>query len=160
MILVSLTLWLPRGFANFPKKTNFLIEVFPFRGLLISMGFDYFKAPRSLFAVREGERRIRRSYSKELLEGASKWAGPRKQNGKSQRFSLRFSSLEGLLVYGGEFTLMSSCFDGCRWAEDSRTGPQTRIKKRWKPENPPGASRNLSFTFFVSEASVGVEARG
>src|SRR6266481_2319015 len=36
MILVSL--WHPRGFANFPKKTNFLIEVFPFRGLLIVEG--------------------------------------------------------------------------------------------------------------------------
>ena len=51
---------------------------------------------------------------------------------------------------------MSSCFDGCRWSEDSRIGPQTRIKKRWKPENSPGAGRNLSFTFFGSEASVGV----
>ncbi len=38
MILVFLTLWLPRGFADFPKKTNFLIEVFPFRGLLIIGG--------------------------------------------------------------------------------------------------------------------------
>ena len=66
----------------------------------------------------------------------------------------------GPLNIWGEFTLMSSCFDGCRWAEDSRTGPQTRIKKRWKPENSPGAGHNLSFTFFVSEASVGVEARG
>ena len=65
------------------------------------MGFDYFKAPRSLFAVREGERRIRRSYSMELLEGASEWAGPRKKNGKSQIFSVRFSSLEVLLVYMG-----------------------------------------------------------
>jgi hypothetical protein len=27
------------------------------------------------------------------------------KNGKSQRFSVRFSSLEGLLVYRGEFTL-------------------------------------------------------
>ena len=32
-------------------------------------------------------------------------AGPRKENGKSQRFSVRISSLEGLLVYRGEFTL-------------------------------------------------------
>ena len=43
----------------------------------------------------------------ELLEGASEWAGPRKKNGKSQRFSVRFSSLEGLLVYRGAFTLIS-----------------------------------------------------
>ena len=32
-------------------------------------------------------------------------AGARKKNGKSQRFSVRFSSLEGLLVNRGEFTL-------------------------------------------------------
>ncbi len=35
------------------------------------MGFDYFKE-RSLFAVRQGERRIRRSDPMELLEGASR----------------------------------------------------------------------------------------
>jgi hypothetical protein len=34
-------------------------------------------------------------------------AGPRKENGKSQRFSVRISSLEGLLVKRGEFTLIS-----------------------------------------------------
>jgi hypothetical protein len=34
-------------------------------------------------------------------------AGPRKKNGKSQRFSVRFSFLEGLLVNRGEFTLIS-----------------------------------------------------
>ena len=34
-------------------------------------------------------------------------AGPRKKSGKSQRFSVRISSLEGLLVYRGEFTLIS-----------------------------------------------------
>jgi hypothetical protein len=34
-------------------------------------------------------------------------AGPRKKNGKSQRFSVSFSSLEGLLVNRGEFTLIS-----------------------------------------------------
>ena len=34
-------------------------------------------------------------------------AGPRKENGKSQRFSVRISSLEGLLVNRGEFTLLS-----------------------------------------------------
>ena len=34
-------------------------------------------------------------------------AGPGKKNGKSQRFSVRFSSLEGLLVNRGEFTLIS-----------------------------------------------------
>jgi hypothetical protein len=34
-------------------------------------------------------------------------AGPRKENGKSQRFSVRFSSLESLFVYRGKFTLIS-----------------------------------------------------
>ena len=34
-------------------------------------------------------------------------AGPRNKNGKSQRLSVRFSSLEGLLVNRGEFTLKS-----------------------------------------------------
>jgi len=123
------------------------------------MGFDYFKAPRSLFAVREGERRIRRSYPMELLEGASEWLVPERKMANHNILSEVFP-FGGPLSIWGEFTLMSSCFDGCRWAEDSRTGPQTRIKKRWKPENSPGAGRNLSFTFFVSEASVGVEARG
>jgi hypothetical protein len=37
MILVP-GLWLPRGFADFSKKPNFLIEVFPFRGLLLVGG--------------------------------------------------------------------------------------------------------------------------
>ena len=41
-----------------------------------------------------------------LPEGASEWACPRKKSGKSQRFSVRISSVEGLLVYGGEFTLI------------------------------------------------------
>jgi hypothetical protein len=35
------------------------------------------------------------------------WTGPRKKNGKSQRFSVRISSLESLLVNRGEFTLIS-----------------------------------------------------
>jgi len=70
-------------------------------------GLDYLKEPRSLFAVREGERRIRRSDPMELLEGASEWARRRKENNKSQRFSVRFSFLERLLVYRRKFTLIS-----------------------------------------------------
>jgi hypothetical protein len=49
------------------------------------MGFDYFKEPRSLFAVREGERRLRRSDPMELLEGASEWAGRRRKSCKPQK---------------------------------------------------------------------------
>jgi hypothetical protein len=43
----------------------------------------------------------------ELLEGDSESAGPRRKNGNSQRFSVRFSSLEVLLVYRGDLTLKS-----------------------------------------------------
>jgi hypothetical protein len=35
------------------------------------MGFDYFKEPRSLFAVREGARGMRRPDPIRLLEGAA-----------------------------------------------------------------------------------------
>jgi hypothetical protein len=73
-------------------------------------------------------------------------AGPRKKNGKSQRFSVRISSLEGLLVNRGEFTLIfprsrgeavsyavsegafAGCIDGCRRVKDSMSGPKTTIK--------------------------------
>jgi hypothetical protein len=45
----------------------------------MGMGFDSFKEPRSLFAVREVEWGMRRSDCMKLLEGASEWAGPRKK---------------------------------------------------------------------------------
>jgi hypothetical protein len=60
------------------------------------MGFHCFKERRSLFAAREGERRIRRPDPMELLEGDSEWAGAPRKSGKQKRFSLRFSVLEGL----------------------------------------------------------------
>jgi len=91
-------------------------------------------------------------------------AGPRKRNGKSQRFSVRISSLEGLLVdrggvhvdiprrpgqavssavSGGAF---GSCFDGCRRVKDSRSGPKTRIKN----DGSPGTLRCRSrFAFYI-----------
>jgi hypothetical protein len=107
----------------------------------------------------------------ELLEG--EWAGRRKENSKSQRFSVRFSFLERLLVYRRKFTLISpaglvksvpyansegafgSCFDGCR-REGPRAGQQTRIKSDGTRARS-GAGRDLSFTFFVSEVFFGVE---
>ena len=49
------------------------------------MGFVYFKEPRSLFSVREGDRPIRRSDLMKLLEGASEWAGPRRKSCKPQK---------------------------------------------------------------------------
>jgi len=112
----------------------------------------------------------------ELLEGASEWAGRRKENSKSQGFSVRISSLEGLLVYREEVHVdisrrpgeavsdansegaFGSCFDGCR-REDPRTGPQRRIKSDGTRARS-GAGRDLSFTFFVSEVFFGVEGGG
>ena len=111
----------------------------------------------------------------ELLEGASERAGRRKKNCKSQRFSVRFSFLESLFVYRGEVHVdisrgpgevvsyansgraFGSCFDGCRRG-DPRTGPQTKIKNDGTRARS-GAGRNLSFTYFVSKASVVVEGR-
>jgi len=91
-------------------------------------------------------------------------AGPRKRNGKSQRFSVRISSPEGLLVYRGEFTLIFpvgpvkpfhtqfrggsvwKLLDGCRSVKDSRSGPKTRIKN----DGSPGTLRCRSrFAFYI-----------
>ena len=72
MILVFLTLWLPRGFANFPRKTNFLIEVFPFRGLLIVGGSIASKSlDRCLQCGKVNGAPV--SATMELLEGTSEW---------------------------------------------------------------------------------------
>jgi hypothetical protein len=104
-------------------------------------------------------------------------AGPRKKNGKSQRFSVRFSSLEGLLVYRGEFTLISPVglvkpfhaqFRGERLEVASMDAGGSKIpgvvqKRRSKTMGiraRSGVGRDLPFTFFVSEAFVGVEGEG
>jgi hypothetical protein len=81
-----------------------------------------------------------------MLEEDSEWAVSVKKVASHKRFSVRFSFLEGLLVYAGEFTLISpvgvvkpfltliraSVLKLLRWmkggAEDSRSGPQRRIK--------------------------------
>jgi hypothetical protein len=42
-----------------------------------------------------------------MLEEASEWAVPVKKVASHKRFTVRFSFLEGLLVYAGEFTLLS-----------------------------------------------------
>jgi hypothetical protein len=60
------------------------------------MGFDYFKGHRALFAVREGERRIRRSGPMKTLAGASEWAGPRRKSCKPQKIFVEVFLLEGL----------------------------------------------------------------
>src|SRR5437879_12502580 len=78
MILVSLTLWLARGFANFPKKTNFLIEVFPFRGLLIVGGSIASKSlDRCLQCGKVNGALV--SDAMELLEGASECRSPKEK---------------------------------------------------------------------------------
>ena len=78
MILVFLTLWLPRGFANFPKKTNFLIEVFPFRGLLIVGGSIASKSlDRCLQSGKVNGAPV--SDAMEVLEGASEWPVPERE---------------------------------------------------------------------------------
>ncbi len=76
MILVSL--WHPRGFANFPKKTNFLIEVFPFRGLLIVGGSIASKSlDRWLQCGKVNAAPVWDAM--ELLEGASEWPVPERK---------------------------------------------------------------------------------
>jgi hypothetical protein len=48
------------------------------------MGFDYFEERLSLFAVREGDRRMRRLDAMDMLERVSEWTGPRWKNCKPQ----------------------------------------------------------------------------
>ena len=75
MILVFPTRWLPRGFANFPKRTNFLIEVFPFRGLLIVGGSIASKSlDRCLQCGKVNGAPV--SDAMEVLEGTSGWPVP------------------------------------------------------------------------------------
>ena len=99
-------------------------------------------------------------------------AGPRKKNGKSQRFSVRVSSLEGLLVYRGEFTLISPVdpvkpfhtqFRGERLGVASMDAGGSKIpgvvqKGRSKTMGALGTllcRSRFAFYIFVSEASVG-----
>ena len=102
-------------------------------------------------------------------------AGPRKKIGKSQRFSVRFSSLEGLFVWRGVHVdiflrpceagsyanpggVFGSCLDGC-----TRTEVPGLVNKRgsktMEAQIRSGAVRDLPSTFFVSEACVVVEGR-
>jgi len=72
------TLWLPRGFANFPKKTNSLIEVFPFRGLLIVGGSIASKSlDRCLQSGKVNGAPV--SDAMEVLEEASEWPVPERK---------------------------------------------------------------------------------
>src|SRR5271169_1771240 len=54
-MILSPALWLPHWSQNFLEKCKLAVEVFHFRGLYISMGVDYVKELRSLFAAREGD---------------------------------------------------------------------------------------------------------
>jgi len=97
MILVFLTV-APSWLRKFPKKTNFLIEVFPFEPLN-SRGFDCFKEPRSLFAVWKVNG-APVSDAMELLEGASEWPVPKEKWQITKILREDFLS-RGLLVYRG-----------------------------------------------------------
>ncbi len=124
----------------------------------------------------EGQRRTRvRRHG--TAGGSLRLAGPRRKNGKSKRFSVRISSLEGLLVYRGEFTLIfpvgpvkpfHTQFLGERLEVASMDAGGSKIpgvvqKRRSKTMGArarSGAGRDLPFTFFVSEASVGGRGEG
>ena len=94
MILVSL-LWLPGGFANFPKKANFVIEVFPFRGLLLVGGSI---ASKSLDCCLQCGKvnGAPVSDAMELLEGASEWPVPERKMANHKDSPWDFLSREPL----------------------------------------------------------------
>lgn len=100
----------------------------------------------------------------------------KKKVASHKRFSVRFSFLEGLLVYAGEFTLLSpvglmkpflTLIRGERLevASMDRGEPkipllvQKRGSRTMVVRARSGAGRNLFLTFCVSEASVVVEGR-
>src|SRR5260370_38321377 len=77
MILGSLTV-APSWLRKFPKKTNFLIEVFPFRGLLIVGGSIASKSlDRCLQCGKVNGAPV--SDAMELLDGTSEWPVPEKK---------------------------------------------------------------------------------
>jgi hypothetical protein len=112
----------------------------------------------------------------ELLEGASEWLVP-ERNGKSQRFSVRFSSLEGFLINRRQFTLIfpvgpvkafHTQFRGERLEVASMDAGGSKIpgvvqKRRSKTMGArarSGVGRDWPFTFFVSEILDGLEREG
>src|SRR6266436_4845046 len=77
-VMILVFLWLLRGLSNFPKKTNFLIEVFPFRGLLIVGGSIASKSlDRWLQCGKVNAAPVWDAM--ELLEGASEWPVPERK---------------------------------------------------------------------------------
>ena len=111
-----------------------------------------------------------------MLEGVSEWAVSVKKVASPKRFSVRFSFLEGLLVYAGEFTLISPVGvvkpfltliggEHLEIASMDSGGPknpllvQKRGSRTTVVRARSGAGRNLRFTYFVSEASVVIEGR-
>ncbi len=77
-VMILVFLWLLRGLSNFPKKTNFLIEVFPFRGLLIVGGSIASKSlDRWLQCGKVNGAPV--SDAMEVLEGASEWPVPERE---------------------------------------------------------------------------------
>ncbi len=111
-----------------------------------------------------------------MLEEVSEWGVSVEKVASHKRFSVRFSFLEGLLVYAGEFTLISpvgvvkpflTLIRGERLevASMDRGEPkipllvQKRGSRTMVVRALSGAGRNLFLTFCVSEASVVVEGR-
>ena len=77
-VMILISLWLPSGFANFLKKTNFLIEVFPFRGLLLVGGSIASKSlDRCLQCGKVNGAPV--SDAMGLLVGASEWPVPERK---------------------------------------------------------------------------------
>ena len=81
-------------------------------------------------------------------------AGPRKRNGKSQRFSVRISSLDGLLVYRGgvhvdiprrpgeavSYAVSGERLEVVRWLQEGQRFQEwskNEDQKRWEPGHPP-----------------------
>src|SRR5207249_4673773 len=144
------------------KKTNFLIEVFPFRGLLI-VGVRLLQ--RASIAVCS----VGRSTAHPCRTPWKCWREPPSGRSPKEKWQITKILREDFLcrgplsiwggvhvdiprrpgeavsyaVSGGAF---GSCFDGCRRVKDSRSGPKTRIKN----DGSPGTLRCRSrFAFYI-----------
>ena len=144
------------------KKTNFLIEVFPFRGLLI-VGVRLLQ--RASIAVCS----VGRSTAHPCRTPWKCWREPPSGRSPKEKWQITKILREDFLSRGplskwGKFTLIfpvgtvkpfhtqfrggafGSSFDGCRRVKDSRSGPKTRIKN----DGSPGTLRCRSrFAFYI-----------
>jgi len=101
MMLVLLTV-APRGFANFPKKPNSLIEVFPFRGLLIVWVSIVLESVDRCLRCGKVNGAYEGSDPMKPLAGASEWVGPHRKSGKPQKIFVEvFPSGGSLSIWRG-----------------------------------------------------------